>query len=146
MLPETSLPRSLTWLRAEVGVAVTEPAPFAVVWEQVGNSLPRGGQLTAKVKVNRAEAVKGMVRLSLLTTQAVPKAKNGKDDVNRALRLEGIPSIPADRDAAEIKILVPADLPILPYDFAIRAELLGPDSKKVLLSAVTPSRRMVASK
>ena len=146
LLPEASLPQPLFWLRSELGFAVTEAAPFGVVWDQVGDALPRGGQLTAKVKVNRSESVKGTVRLSLLTSQVVSKAKNGKDDVNRALRLEGMSTIAADRDTAEIKILVPADLPILPYDFAIRAELLGPDGKKVLMTAVTASRRLVASK
>jgi hypothetical protein len=134
------------WLRGELAVAVTEAAPLAVAWEAVEGKLPLGGQIPAKLKISRGMNVKGQVRLSLLTTQVVPKGKDGKDDVNRALRLEGMPTVAAEQSAGEIKIVVPADLPPLAYDLAIRAELLGPDGKTVVATAVTPSRRALAAK
>jgi hypothetical protein len=134
------------WFRGELAVAVTEAAPLGVAWEAVEAKLPPGGQLPVKLKVSRAMNVKGPVRLSLLTSQVVPKGKDGKDDVNRALRLEGTPTIAAEQNAGEIKILVPADLPPSAYDLAVRAELLGPDGKTVLATAVTASRRALAAK
>ena len=146
LLPEALAPRPLHWMRSEIAVAVTEPAPLRIAWEDIGTALPLGGKVPAKVKVSRAENIKGTVRLSLLTNQVVPKAKNGKDDLNRALRVEGVPTIPGDRDTGEMKILVPGDLPVLPYDVAVRAELLGPDGKKVLMTAVTLSLCLLASK
>ena len=39
-------------------------------------------------------------------------------------------------------ILVPGDLPNIPYDLAIRGELLAADGKNVVASVVTPARRL----
>ena len=41
-------------------------------------------------------------------------------------------------------ILVPADLPNIPYDVAIKAELLSADGKSTVASAVTPARRLTS--
>src|SRR5262249_4789830 len=84
---------------------------------------------------------KGQIRLSLVTTQTVPKNPNGQEDPNRAIRFEGTPTIAADKNEAPIKVLVPANLSQQPYDLALRAELLG-GKGEVLATAVTEVLRM----
>jgi hypothetical protein len=146
VLPETPLSKPSPWFRTELAVAVTEPGKLGVVWEAPEANLPLGGKNNGTVKITRAADIKGAVRLSLVTSQIMPKTKDNKDDVNKALRLEGTPTVAADQAMAEVKVLVPADLPAMPYDVAIKADILGPDGKMVLQSAVTPSRRMTANK
>src|SRR5262249_9113400 len=146
LLPETPLSKLSPWFRTELAVAVTEPGKLGVVWEAPEENLPLGGKNSGMVKITRAADIKGAVRLSLVTSQIIPKTKDNKDDVNKALRLEGTPAVPADQAMAEVKVLVPADLPAMPYDLAIRADILGADGKMVLQSAVTPGRRLTANK
>jgi hypothetical protein len=145
MLPETPSTELQPWLRSEFAVAIAEPAPAQIAWENNNLSLPIGVRYPAKLKVVRSEGFSGPIRLSLLTSQIVPKTSDGKrDDLNRALRIEGTPVIAVEQTTAVAPIIVPADLPAGPYDLAIRAELLNADGKKVLSTAVTPSRRVQA--
>lgn len=145
LLPETPVTEMQPWLRSELAVAVIEPGPVQIAWENGSPLLVIGAHYPAKVKVARADGVSGPVRLSLLSSQVVPKASDGKqDDVQRALRIEGTAMIAADQTDGVASLIVPADLPVAPYDLAIRAELLSPDAKNVLATAVTPSRRLHA--
>lgn len=144
--PETAFTKAQPSFRGELGVAVTEPAPLGIVWEGDHANLPLGGNIVAKVKVGRTPESMGPIRLSLVTSQIAPKTKDNKDDVGRTLRLETAPTLTADQATADLKILVPADLPAMPYDLAIRAELLGKDPKTVLQTAVTPVRRLAGAK
>jgi hypothetical protein len=147
LLPETPFTHVHPWMRGELAVAVTEEeGVIGIVWDALDAGLPIGGKASAKVNVRRTEKAKGTIRLALVTSQVVPKAKDGKDDVNRAIRLEGTPTVTGEQTATEVKVLVPGDLPPLPYDVALRAELLSPDGKMVLASAVTPARRLLAAK
>src|SRR5262249_33662228 len=94
LLPETPATRNQPWLRAEVALAVTGPTPFTVAWNEPGLLLPLGSSYSAKVQLTRTPGGAGTVRLALLTSQLVPRTKDGKqDDVNRALRLQGTPAI-----------------------------------------------------
>jgi hypothetical protein len=145
LVPEVPPNRVPSWQRSELAVAVTEAAPLGIVWELTETKLPLGGQPAIKLKARRAANVKGAIRLTLLTTQTVPKGKDGKDDVNKALRVEGMPTIAAEQSEGEIKLVVPADLPLLAYDVAVKAELLAADGKTVAATAVTPSRRLLAA-
>jgi hypothetical protein len=145
--PETPLTKALPAFRREYGVAIIESDVIGVNWETAFDRLPIGGNIAAKVKVTRTPEAKGTIRLTLLTNQVVPKTKAGNmDDVNRAIRLEGTPTIPGILTVGEIKILVPADLPPMGYDVAIRAEMLAADGRTVTASAVTPVRRLPAAK
>jgi hypothetical protein len=146
VLPETLLSRSHPWLRGELAIALTEPGPVGIAWETPPENLPIGGNVSTKVKWTRAAEAKGTLRLSLVTSQIVPKGKDMKDDVNRALRLEAVPTVTPEQTTADLKLLVPGDLPPLPYDVAIRAELMAADNKTVTATAVTPSRRLMAAK
>jgi hypothetical protein len=146
LLPETPMNQSQPWLRSELALAVTEPGPLSIAWDTAQPVLPIGYSYPAKVRVGRAPKTAGPVRLSLLTSQIVPKTPDGKqDDLKRALRLEGTPTIAADQEGSVASILVPGDLPAKTYDLAVRAELLSADGKAVLATAVTPSRRLQAS-
>jgi hypothetical protein len=146
LLPETALTQNQPWLRAEVGLAVTGPAPITVAWDTSEPALPVGYRYSAKVAVARAPKISGAIRLSLVTSQTVPRTQDGRqEDVKRALRVEGTPMIAADQAGGVAPILVPGDLPAQPYDLAIRAELLGGDGKTVLATATTPSRRLTTT-
>ena len=73
-----------------------------------------------------------------------------KDDVDRALRLEGEPMTAALAAGAQaeqsLAVLVPGDLPAGPWSYAVLAELLGPDNKTVVATAATPTRTLATVK
>jgi hypothetical protein len=147
MLPESAATRRQPWLRGEVGIASVAAGPLSVVWSpSADESLPLGGALNAAVTVTRAAGVTGPVRLSLITTQTIPtKNENNQvvPDLARALRVEGPPMVAAEAANLEVPVLVPADLPVGPYDLAFAAELLSADGQQVLATAVSPARRLV---
>ena len=64
------------------------------------------------------------------------------DDLDHTLRFDGTPMVSTDKTDVTANILVPADLPSVPFDLAIRAELLAADGKAVVASAVTPAYRL----
>jgi hypothetical protein len=140
------------WLANRVTLAVTKPDSLRIAVEGL-DAAPKakpGDKLTAKIKLVRAEGTKGAARLSLVTTQKVPQKKVKKDnkevmveDTERALRLEGKPTIAADASEQAVTILVPGDLPAGSYDFVVKAELLSADGKKVLSTAITPAFRLL---
>jgi hypothetical protein len=139
--------QSQPWLRSDVGVAVVEASPVQIAWDTDEPSLAIGSSYIAKVKVTRGRGVTGTVRLALETSQLIPRASDGRqDDMNRGLRFEGVPTIPDRQSSTAARIIIPADLPALAYDLAVRAELLGGDGKTVLASAVTPARRLAATR
>jgi len=146
LFPAVTATQSEPWLRSELGIAVTDPQPIRIAWDNQDATIPIGASYPATLALTRAKGVTGPVRLVLETSQPIPKTPDGKqDDLNRALRLEGMPVIAANQSSVVASVLVPADLPVLPYDLAIRAELLGADGRTVLASAVTPSRRFMAT-
>jgi hypothetical protein len=150
-LPETATTKHQPWLADQVAVAVTNPSPLVLAWEPFAGDakLALGAALATTLRVQRADGIKGAVRLSLLTTQQTPRKKikeNNQerevDDLERTLRFEAAPTIAAEAGEATAKILVPGDLPQIAYDLAIQADLLGDDNKSVIASAVTPARRV----
>jgi hypothetical protein len=146
LTPQTPITELHPWLRSELAVAVTEPGPVQIVWQSSDPTLMViRGSYPARVKLTRAKGASGPVRLSLLTSQTVPKASDGKqEDLNRALRIASKSLLAADQTEATAMVVVPDDLPAGPYDLAVRAELLSTDGKSVLATAVTPSRRLQA--
>ena len=159
--PRTSVNRYQPWLGEEVAMAVTTPAPLVPLWNPLSADakLALGTGLPVKLRVERAAGVMGAVRLSLLTTQPMPRKKtkvNNQDrevdDVDRALRFENgkpgaiiMPIIEPDKSELETKITVPADLAQMPYDLAIQADLLAADNKTVVATTVTPARRLTVA-
>ena len=139
------------WLADELALSGTQSLPISVAWSAAtaDNRLPLGARLPLEVQVARTAGAVGPVRLSLLMTQIIPKKtikENNQDkqvdDLDRALRLDGTPTVAADQSAGVAALLVPRDLPVIPYDLAVQAELLSADGKAVLATAVTPARRM----
>ncbi|MGD9723880.1 MAG: hypothetical protein AB7O59_20960 [Pirellulales bacterium] len=152
--PATSVTEHQPWLREEVALAVTNPNPLVLAWNDFSADvrLAQGTTLPITLRVERTAGLTGAVRLALLTTQVTPrktvKVNNQDqevDDVERTLRLEAVPTIAADQNEIEARIVVPADLPRIPYDLALQAELLAADGKSVVLSAVTPARRLATA-
>ena len=152
--PANQVTEHQPWLREDMAVAITQPAPLALAWEDYSGDarLAQATAVPAKLQVHRAEGVVGAVKLSLLTTQPMPRKKvkeNNQeqevDDVERSIRFDAAPTIAADQGEATANILVPADLPRIAYDLAIQAELLAADGKSVVASAVTPARRLTTT-
>lgn len=143
--------KSQPWLANELALSGTQPLPMSIAWgaASADNRLPLGARLPLEVQVARSAGVAGPVRLSLLMTQIIPKKtikENNQDkqvdDLDRALRLDGTPTIAAEQSTGVAAVLVPRDLPVIPYDLAVQAELLSADGKTVVATAVTPARRM----
>ncbi|HUY91640.1 MAG TPA: hypothetical protein VMV10_23060 [Pirellulales bacterium] len=148
---ETPASQAQPWLRRELAFAGAQPLPISISW--AGSSpetvLPLGSSVTFEVQINRAAGVAGPVRLSLVTTQIIPKKtikENNQDkqvdDLDRALRLDSQPTIAAGQTSGAASVLVPGDLPAIAYDLALQADLLSADGNTVLASAFTPARRM----
>ncbi len=147
----TEVTRNQPWLGDALAVAITQPAPLQLVWDlyPADAQLVQGMQLANHLRVERGEGVRGAVRLSLLTTQRMPRKKvqeNNQerevDDVDRALRFATATVVAADATEASPAIIVPGDLARIQYDLAIQAELLGDDGKTSLATIVTPARRL----
>jgi hypothetical protein len=130
---ETPATRHQPWLATELAAAITPPGDLHVAWDKTSTEdvLPLGGSVLAEVKTTRRENAKGAVRLSLVSTQVVPKKTvnilQQVDDLDRALRLDGTPMIAAEENQSTPRILVPGDLPVQSYDLALKAELLSAD-------------------
>jgi hypothetical protein len=139
LLPADALTERQPWLREEVAMALTNPAPITLAWAPSASSLPLGSKVATTVKATRAANTAGAIRLSLVTNQETPRKtikENNQDkqvdDVDRTLRLEGAPVIPAESTETTASILVPADLADMPYAMVLRGELLSGDGKQVL--------------
>jgi hypothetical protein len=146
----------------EIGLAIAEAGPIGIAWQPTSDDvLPLGGKLPAKVQLTRTAGMTGNIRLRLVTSQPMPQKKveqpqqprrrRGRqvpkqtvDDVDRALRLEGMPQFGADQGEPTVNILVPGDLGKQPWDVAIVAELLSADNKSVVATVATPVRRLGA--
>lgn len=144
LVAATPATRRSPWLRSDVGLAITPPAPLQIAWVGSETELPSGFNFTAKFKVDR-QNVNAPVRLSLLTSQIPPVIADGQQkgqpDVAKTLRLDGTPQLAAGQSEGEVSIIVPTELPPGPYDFVLRGELLGADGKPVG-EAMTASRRL----
>ena len=148
---ETLVSKAQPWLRRELALAGAQASPISIAWANPAAEpkLPLGSSVPFEVQIARAAGVAGPVRLSLVTTQSIPKKtikENNQDkqvdDLDRALRLDSQPTIAAEQTSGAATVLVPGDLPNIPYDAALQAELLSADGKTVLASALTPARRM----
>lgn len=136
------------YLREEIAWGVAPPLPIGVSWSGP-ESLAQGSTVAASVQLSRTAGTPGSVRLKLLTTQPPVKKKIKEnnmdkevDDPDRMLRLEKEVVVPADQTGGEVKIFIPADLPMVPWDVSLVAELLAPDGKSVVATAYTPVRRL----
>ena len=151
---ETAASKAQPWLRREWALAGAQPLPISIAWAgpAAESALPLGSSVTFGVQIARAAGVAGPVRLSLITTQTVPKKtikENNQDkqvdDLDRALRLDSQPTIAAGQTSGAATVLVPGDLPPIAYDLALQADLLSDDGKTVLASAFAPARRMTTT-
>jgi len=147
----------------EVGLSVSEPSPFGVTWAGTSeDKLPIGSKLAAKLQFTRAAGVAGNIRVKLVSTQPMPQKKaeqppparrrRGQSvavptvpDVDRSIRLEGMPLFAADKAEGVVNIMVPGDLPQHPWDVALVAELLGPDNQTVIARVAAPARTLPTS-
>jgi hypothetical protein len=136
------------WLRRELPVAVSRPAPLQVAWEDAAvTRLVQGVAQPLAAKVARASGAAGPVRLSLLTTQVPPLVtaegpNKGKPDTARMLRIDNPVAVPQGQDRGVLPLVVPPALRPMEYDLAARAELLSPDGQRVVAEAVSPPRRV----
>jgi hypothetical protein len=139
--------RNRSWLRDNTVLSSSAAPPVTASWDDAAADtvLLQGTYQVLNVNLPRTEGVAGNVRLSLLTDQVIPKKKIKKDkkdvmvdDLDRALRLEQPPMVPADQAHAEATLWVPVDLPIRNWNLSVVAELLAADNKTVISSVTTP--------
>jgi hypothetical protein len=150
------------WLRDQLPLAVVEPSALRLAWEPASgqSALPLGSVLPISLRLTRSESAKGIVRVSLLTSQVMPTKRVAQvdkkkkplpdkivDDLDRALRLkldkdETSLMLAADKNEATAEIIVPGDLVDIPYDVTLKAELLHTDGKRVVAEAYAPMSRL----
>ena len=126
LFASSSPAKTMPWLRYEAGVAITKPHALQVAWQPNAADIVGGTKLDVPVTLTRKEGAAGNVRLKLLTTQPMPRKKikeNNQDkevdDLERAIRLEGTPTIADSATQATVGILIPADLPPGIWDLAL---------------------------
>ncbi|MDX1946935.1 MAG: hypothetical protein SFU86_16150 [Pirellulaceae bacterium] len=137
-------------LREQFALAIAVPSPISLAWNAgADDKLLVGGKLAANLRIARMGNVPGNVRVRLLTTQPTPtkkindgKAEKTVDDPDRMLRLEGEATFPPDQSDVSVNILVPADLPLKPWDLVLAADLLAKDGKSVVTSIAAPLRTL----
>jgi hypothetical protein len=135
--------------REDLMIAVTPPGLLEITWQgDEPGQLVRGATQPLGVAIERREGASGPVRLTLLTSQRPPeKQVNGQSqpDEERTLRLADGVTVAPDADRAQLELLIPGDLPLHAWSFAIKAELLaGDDGQQVVSTAYTPLRRWTA--
>ncbi|MEE2738952.1 MAG: hypothetical protein VX435_12060 [Planctomycetota bacterium] len=154
LLPSSEATQSAPWLRSELAVALTGPGKMAVGWLEKDTDLVLGQKHHSRIQVSRAAGLRGKIRLSLESSQSIPAKsaavvppgqppQTGQPDIDRAIRIEGESTLGVDQTNLDVSIQVPGDLENIPYDLAIRGELLGEDDKTVIASAVTSARRFL---
>ncbi len=145
--PDSVQTREQPWLRGELGCALTTPANFRLEWLGGEPLLALGTQYSAHLKAVRPKGSNGLIRLSLVTSQITPRTPppQPKDDIARTIRFEGMPSIAANQSSTNATLLIPGDLPQIPYDVAIRGDLLASDGTSVIATTFAPVRRLQAA-
>jgi hypothetical protein len=131
------------WLSSELAVSQTAPSNFIAEWGETPSEiqLVLAGKLPLPIKLTRPEGEATPVRLTLVTSQNVPKL-NGKPDPNKAVRAEAAVEIAPDKNDGQLVALTPPDLAGEFYDLSLQAELLSKDKRQVLATAFTPVRRL----
>jgi hypothetical protein len=144
--PDFPAAETQPWLREELAIAVVGSAPLVADWSAAEPlALQAGGKANAAVKVTRSSGVAGPVRLTLITSQTVPKKNVDNreiDDETKALRAEAVVVVPPEGAEGTLSIAVPADLPRLAYDLVVQAELLSADGQQVVATTYTLPRRV----
>jgi hypothetical protein len=151
--PDSTAAQFQPWLRGELGVAIVQAPSAAIAWKSAEEKAFTGGKSPLALSVTRSEATAGPVRLSLVSTQPMPKknvtlpAPKGRkkapaqtkqeDAPERMLRLEGMPVIAAGMNDGPAELFVPGDLPNGTWQMAVKAEFLAADGKTVVATAYT---------
>lgn len=138
------LERLQPWLAREIALAPTtlKAADFSVEWNKLPPEavLVPGTRLNLPVRASRS-LKDSAARLTVVTSQN-PPIVNNQPDVNRTLRTEKPVDLAANVFEGEVALVVPAQLPGSVYDVTVQADLLSPDKKLVLATAVAPVRRL----
>lgn len=151
-LAEDPASRHQPWLRDDLAMAIGSPAPLTVAWEPKTSDAPvwQGVGYAMKATVTRQETGQGDVRFRLVTAQPAQRKNVVQnniptmvDDVDRTLRLDGMPTVAAGTPDTELNLLVPHDLPGQPWAVVLVAELLSPDKKSVVASVTAPTRHVL---
>ncbi|QGJ69886.1 Hypothetical protein PBC10988_15730 [Planctomycetales bacterium 10988] len=145
LLEETQASMLQPWLRNAIGIATGPKLPFHLVWEEPPQGLPKDHFLPLKLLIQREEGHEGGLRFKLATSQKPPQRRERNrfvTDVEKTLRLKEEKAIDGEQNEVELTLMVPADLPGMPYDFAIKAEMLNEAGNKVIATASTPVFRL----
>src|SRR5262249_25567165 len=119
---DTPTARYQPWLRRELPIAVTRPAPLEVAWDDgAAAPLSQGSPQPLSAKVTRASGAAGPVRLSLVTSQMPPVITvegptKGQPDVGQTLRINAPIMVAGNQNGGALPVIVPATLPTIEYD------------------------------
>lgn len=139
---------------ADLAIGVVKSPKLTITWENAPEN-PRfnlGETLPLNVTIARREGTSGKVRLSLLTSQTMPRKEapdpndaNKKiqvDDLDKALHLAEAKVLEADQTTIQLTLKAPIEsIAMIPWDIAVVAELLSADEKNVIGTATTAARR-----
>lgn len=144
---EDVVSRRQPWLAETLAIAARDEAKFEIRMTGLTDDriLHRGGAIPVAVEIARGEGADGAIRLSLVTSQRMPRKIVRQDNQDRevdaieqAIRLETPVTIPADRSSGEVVLLIPSDLAEQSWSLALVAERLGTDGQSVVGSAASP--------
>jgi hypothetical protein len=145
--PERVEANQQPWYGSTIPLAIVGDGGMRVSWNSTDESLPRGGEMTSQLEVQRGSASMGNVRIRLETTQPMPRKKIKEDnqekeidDVDRSLRLKDPILLESSQTEATAHVLIPEDLPEVEWGMIFVAELLGDDGETVLATAFTETR------
>lgn len=137
--------RTRPWYAREVLLNPVPASPLALSWEGETPELPLGQKVELKLNLTRTAHADRPVRITLVTNQPQVKKtikENNQDkqvdDVERMIRLSEPLAIPANQAAATVTLAVPGELPLSEYDVTVLGEILGPDDKQVIGTALAP--------
>lgn len=139
---------------ADLAIGVVKSPKLTITWEDAPEN-PRfdlGETLPLGVTIARGEGTDGKVRLSLLTSQTMPRKEapdpkdaNKKiqvDDLDKALHLAESKVLEADQTTTQLELKAPVEsIAMIPWDIAVVAELLSADEKTVIATATTAATR-----
>jgi len=139
---------------ADLAIGVVDSPKLTITWEDTPEN-PRfdlGETLPINVKIARGEGASGKVRLSLMTSQTMPRKEapdpndaNKKvqvDDLDKGLHLAEAPVLESDQTTTQLSLKAPIEsIADIPWDIAVVAELLSADEKTVIATATTVAQR-----
>ena len=140
------------WLRSELAYAAGPASRIALEMEAVEGPFPQGARVPLKLKMQRGQGAKELVRLRFVSNQPpakkTVKEKNKdvqKDAPEKMLRLRENSEVGSEVEEFTAELVIPVDLPAQDWEGIVLAELLSADKKQVLETSCSEPFRFQTS-